>query len=359
MLPSITRQSTLPPKNPKEEAKHRKEHEEMLRAFSEKLKQEEARRQAEIMRQARLEQIKLVQLAQWRREFPSVLDNWSVRCKEKHIRNLVWTGVPPSLRGNVWFVAVRNSLNITPELFQIYVERAKAVKEKTDTEMCGKENTLRLIPLDLQRTFPMLAFFQEDGPCHQPLQHLLEAFVVLRPDLGYVQGMSFIAAVFLLNMDSYEAFVCFANVLNRKLFLSFFRMDLEQLTIYLDLLNECILEVAPKTYAHLKRLGIHLNTFAVDWFLTLFSKSLPLELAARIWDVYFLVGDVFLFRAAAGILSHLEPLLLTGDFEVTLTTLTKLPRDRLDADQLMEHIRHTRLSEELEQRIDIHVSLAT
>jgi TBC1 domain family member 14 len=74
----------------------------------------------------------------------------------------------------------------------------------------------------------MLAFFQEDGPCHKPLQHLLEAFVVLRPDLGYVQGMSFIAAVFLLNMDPYEAFVCFANVLNRRLFLSFFRMDLEQ-----------------------------------------------------------------------------------------------------------------------------------
>jgi hypothetical protein len=43
------------------------------------VKQEEARRQAEIMRQARLEQVKLVQLAQWRKECPSVLDQWPVR----------------------------------------------------------------------------------------------------------------------------------------------------------------------------------------------------------------------------------------------------------------------------------------
>jgi hypothetical protein len=45
--------------------------------------------------------------------------------------------------------------------------------------------------------------------------------------------------------------------------------------------------------------------------------------------VYFLAGDVFLFRAAAGILSFLEAVLLCGDFEGTLTTLTKLPHVRL------------------------------
>ena len=45
------------------------------------------------------------------------------------------------------------------------------------------------------------------------LQTLLEVFVMLRPDLGYVQGMAFIAATLLLYMDEYSAFVCFANLM--------------------------------------------------------------------------------------------------------------------------------------------------
>lgn len=40
-----------------------------------------------------------------------------------------------------------------------------------------------------------------------------------------VQGMSFIAAMLLLNMEVAEAFVCFANLLNKPCLLAFFRLD--------------------------------------------------------------------------------------------------------------------------------------
>lgn len=40
-----------------------------------------------------------------------------------------------------------------------------------------------------------------------------------------VQGMSFIAAVLLLNMDVADAFICFANLLNRPCQVAFFRID--------------------------------------------------------------------------------------------------------------------------------------
>ena len=54
---------------------------------------------------------------------------------------------------------------------------------------------------------------------------MLGAFVCFRPDVGYVQGMSFIAAVLLLNMEPAVAFVAFANLLNQPLHLTFFRLD--------------------------------------------------------------------------------------------------------------------------------------
>lgn len=43
--------------------------------------------------------------------------------------------------------------------------------------------------------------------------------------LVQVQGMSFVAAVLLLNMDVYDAFTCFANLLNRPCQIAFFRLD--------------------------------------------------------------------------------------------------------------------------------------
>ena len=39
-----------------------------------------------------------------------------------------------------------------------------------------------------------------------------------------VQGMSFIAAVLLLNMDVADAFICFANLLNCPCQVAFFRI---------------------------------------------------------------------------------------------------------------------------------------
>ena len=40
-----------------------------------------------------------------------------------------------------------------------------------------------------------------------------------------VQGMSFIAAVLLLNMDDIDTFICFANLLNKPCEVAFFRLD--------------------------------------------------------------------------------------------------------------------------------------
>jgi hypothetical protein len=53
----------------------------------------------------------------------------------------------------------------------------------------NKEQSVLLIPVDIGRTFPLLGFFQEDGPHHEQLRHVLEAYVCLRPDIGYVQGL--------------------------------------------------------------------------------------------------------------------------------------------------------------------------
>ncbi len=69
----------------------------------------------------------------------------------------------------------------------------------------GREDTIALIPMDLLRTFPLLHLFgppntASEGPLHKHVRDVLEAFAFYRPDLGYVQGMSYIAAMLSLHI---------------------------------------------------------------------------------------------------------------------------------------------------------------
>ncbi len=71
--------------------------------------------------------------------------------------------------------------------------------------------------------------------------------------------------------------------------------------------------------------------------LTLFSKALPLDVAARVMDNFFYEGDQFLLRAVVGLLALLAPRLEAGCFDDCLQLLTHLPPD-LDDDLLFSHI---------------------
>lgn len=60
---------------------------------------------------------------------------------------------------------------------------------------------------------------------------------------------------------------------------------------------------------------------------TLYSKSLPLDLACRVWDVFCRDGEEFLFRTALGILKLFEDILTKMDFIHIAQFLTKLSED--------------------------------
>jgi hypothetical protein len=157
-------------------------------------------------------------IGRWNTE---ILPHWDAMRTTRRVKDMVFDGVPPPVREAVWARAVGNDLNITAEYYAILRRQAQ---EKA--AMDGPDGTAALIPLDLARTFPMLDFFKAGGPYHGRLQHVLEAYTCYRPDIGYVQGMSYLAAMFLLNVThDHDAFVCFANLLHRPILLAFYRMD--------------------------------------------------------------------------------------------------------------------------------------
>ncbi|KAM7016482.1 TBC1 domain family member 12 isoform 3-T3 [Passerculus sandwichensis] len=287
------RPANLPAKSVEEALRHRQEYDEMV-AEAKKREIKEAHKRKKIMRE-RFKQEENIASAMviWVNE---ILPNWEGMRATRRVRELWWQGLPPSVRGKVWSLAVGNELNITPELYEIFLSRAKErwksfseTSTENDIEDAGasvadREASLELIKLDISRTFPSLYIFQKGGPYHDLLHSVLGAYTCYRPDVGYM-------------LKYFAAFEVFFE------------------------------ENLPKLFLHFKSYSLTPDIYLIDWIFTLYSKSLPLDLACRVWDVFCRDGEEFLFRTGLGILRLYEDILLQMDFIHIAQFLTKLPED--------------------------------
>jgi len=235
---------------------------------------------------------------------------------KKCLQAVLSTGLPPQMRGNLWFLAIGNSLRITKELFWHHREKAqkvaKAVEGKdllrtdldevTQALIFGRENTIRHIRNDIERTFPKMNFFQKGGALAESLEQMLQCFVFYRPDQGYIQGTSYLAATLLLYMKPCPAFICFANILSTDFFVDLLSMDPDRQENRYRILRAVVDENAPWMNDKLERACVHPSMYFLDWGLTLFSKRLQPEVVARVWDVVLLYREEYIYIIACAIL---------------------------------------------------------
>uniref|UniRef100_A0A673M236 TBC1 domain family member 14-like n=1 Tax=Sinocyclocheilus rhinocerous TaxID=307959 RepID=A0A673M236_9TELE len=342
------RPANLPAKPEEEAQKHRQEYEEMVAQAKKRELKEAQKRKKQLEDRCKHEESIGNAALTWSQE---ILPNWQSMCSSKRVRDLWWQGLPPSVRGKVWSLAIGNELNITDELYNICLARAKekwnafvapTAATETETEDAGlshadREASLELIKLDISRTFPSLCIFQQGGPYHDVLHSILGAYTCYRPDVGYVQGMSFIAAVLILNMNTADAFIAFANLLNKPCQMAFYRVDHSLMLTYFATFEVFFEENLPKLFAHFKNNSLSSDIYLIDWIFTLYSKSLPLDIACRVWDVFCRDGEEFLFRTALGILRLYEDILTHMDFIHIAQFLTRLP-DYISAEEIFSSI---------------------
>ncbi|XP_028998903.1 TBC1 domain family member 14 isoform X2 [Betta splendens] len=338
------RPANLPAKPAEEAQKHRQQYEEMVAQAKKRELKDAQKRKKQLEDRCKLEESIGTAAQTWNQE---ILPNWSTMCTSRRVRDLWWQGIPPSVRGKVWSLAVGNELNITHELYNICLARAKekwnttaapaTEAETEDVDSSDRESSLELIKLDISRTFPQLCIFQKGGPYHDVLHSILGAYTCYRPDVGYVQGMSFIAAVLILNLDTADAFIAFANLLNKPCQMAFFRVDHSLMLTYFAAFEVFFEENLPKLFAHFKKNNLTPDIYLIDWIFTLYSKSLPLDLACRVWDVFCRDSEEFLFRTALGLLRLYQDVLTCMDFIHMAQFLTRLP-DLIPAEQLFQHI---------------------
>ncbi|XP_044070253.1 TBC1 domain family member 12-like isoform X2 [Siniperca chuatsi] len=330
------RPANLPAKSMEETQRHKMEYEEMVAGAKRREMKEAQRKKRQMKERHRQEDSISNAMVIWNNE---ILPHWDTMKGTRRVRELWWQGLPPSVRGRVWSLAIGNELNITPELYEIFLSRAKEKwrsysetssvndSESEGASLADRESSLDLIKLDISRTFPSLFIFQKGGPYHDLLHSVLGAYTCYRPDIGYVQGMSFIAAVLILNLEEAEAFITFANLLNKPCQMAFFRVDHELMLKYFAAFEVFFEENLPRLFSHFQTNNLTPDLYLIDWIFTLYSKSLPLDVACRVWDVFCRDGEESLFRTGLGILRLFEDVLLQMDFIHIAQFLTRLPED--------------------------------
>lgn len=178
-----------------------------------------------------------------------------------------------------------------------------------------------MINLDLPRTFPNLKFFAKDTMQYNQLKEVLTIYTLYRTDIGYIQGMSYIAATLLLYLDPYEAFYCFANIINHAWFQPFFTMDLCGINAYMNTFAHFMHENLPQVHANFARNNITPQLYLFDWVVTLFSRSFPIELVSRLWDNFLIDGHLFIIRTSIAILHHHREIHARGNMDECLAEI--------------------------------------
>ncbi|GFY51702.1 TBC1 domain family member 2B [Trichonephila inaurata madagascariensis] len=113
----------------------------------------------------------------------------------------------------------------------------------------------------------------------QKLQSVLHAFCLHNPKLGYCQGMNFLVGMMLLFVDAEDAFWCLVAIVERYFPSSYFDQNLIGAQADQELLKELLRSKLPKISAHLAALDIELSTVTLNWFLSLFIDSVPIEVS--------------------------------------------------------------------------------
>jgi len=232
-------------------------------------------------------------------------------------------GIPKQMRELVWQKLANSESQVNEEKY------AKLCKQSSPYE--------KLILRDIHRTFPQHEFFkQENG--QELLLDVMRAYANYDPEVGYCQGLGFIAGVLLMHMQPQEAFSVLVQFMNHYNMRFLYLPGMEGVHIRMYQLEALIKEYLPALANHLQQLGVQGMMFASGWFITVFATELPLETVFRVFDVFFLEGFNVLFNFSLALLKKSQLDLLKMNFEDVLETLKTgiFERKYLSTEELFE-----------------------
>lgn len=309
-------------------------------------------------------------------------DTLTFPSRSNKMKRYIRKGIPPEYRGAAWFwyAGGHEHLQRNPGLYRKLVERA--IREPMNDD---KEHIER----DLHRTFPDNVHYKPDPspdaqtnagegssnlqnspdptetPIIRSLRHVLYAFSLHNPKIGYTQSLNFIAGLLLLFLPEEKAF-WMLHIITSLYLPGTHEVSLEGANADLWILMVALKESLPAVYTKVasptpttsrsRPPAITTTTRLPDitlgltnWLMSMFVGSLPLETTLRVWDILFYEGSKTFFRVALAIfrLSQRDILVVSDPMEIFQIVQTA-PKKMIDASALADEcfVRRFRFSQE-------------
>lgn len=249
----------------------------------------------------------------------------SGKVEQSVLREAVKAGVPKLKRGEVWqFLIKQYHLRHPGQPLPHWRRRSRCYESVKDVPTSHQHS----IFIDLGRTFPSHPYFATPlGPGQMALFSLLKGYSVVDQEVGYCQGLSFVAGMLLMHLEEREAFDALCHVLFYLGIRKQYKPTMQELQVQFYMLTRLMHDYHEPLYDHLEELEVTPTLYAAPWFLTLFASHYPTGFVARVLDMIFLEGIHVIFKVILSLMGRYKDKLLEceGFEEVVDFTKSSLP----------------------------------
>lgn len=248
-------------------------------------------------------------------KWTEMISNWDFWMEKKRdkLAHRIQKGVPDALRAKIWSLLTN-------------------AEKSLDASAHSIEELLAMEPLDCYKhikefcqSLPTEGLFT-DPSLSEKLEHVLCAYAQLDKEVGFVEGMGYIARMFLLYMDEDLALWAFHNTLKgyKTMQREYYTPGSPRCTLATTMLKDVIKMKYPKIFAKLESDQINVESFASSWFLNVFlHEPWPPEMMLKMFERFLFYGTRALLTFALVIISRNKNELLTMSKDDVLNLLMK------------------------------------
>jgi len=222
-----------------------------------------------------------------------MLETGLIPYNRKHWNKTVISGIPNELRGDIWIYFVQPKNSLVREKYSKWVNEPR--KNEVDQN----------IEKDIKRTFASLPEFTEKQQLR--LFNILKAYSRYDPEVGYCQGMSYIAAILILHIiDEITAFCVLEEIMSGFKWRELYVQGMPKLLSLVATLKDKVKLHLPNLYNHIETNGVYFEGLFSPMFMTLFMSCAPLSLAVRIFDLFLVEGEDIILQCIINILELMQ-----------------------------------------------------
>jgi len=250
-----------------------------------------------------------------------------------------------SVRGQVWLLRMKAS-------------REQMEQRKTTTYASLKNQPVSAefteqIAKDIDRTFPQYDLFQQKE-IQNVMSDILRSVAAYRSDLGYCQGMNYVAGFLNTLMPEEDTFWLMVRIIDQFNMKDFWSGTLSGLPRSFFILEKLMESEIPRLFAHFNKVELVTSMYATPWMMTLFLYNHSIPFSTRLWDMLLFEGWSYVYAIALSILMLHEEQMLKMDFD-ELVKFLQFSCKKLESEPEVEQV--LRLSSRIRETVAVSVPI--